>query len=166
MARVKYMGTSDVRYVPAGSDFGGRLTTPTQSDVVWDKHNNHVVNTDEVGLSPEAVQLLLTDTDFLDVSDLEVLPLSEGDKMFRGLSDTPRTGTLPPGYVEVGAIPSSQSVSSDPAAQEFASKVASPSNPVVTGGGVTNPASVPASTSAPASSASVTSTSAGSSKDS
>lgn len=131
MPRIKYMGTADVRYIQAGNDFGGRLATPTPKDVVWDQHNNFIVDTDELGLSSEAVELLLTDSEFLSVEGMEKIPLSEGDKMFRGMRDAPASGDLPPGFTSVGSIPTSQASSTAPEAKAFASTVTSAPDPVV-----------------------------------
>lgn len=148
MARIKFMGTADVRVLRAGDSLGGRLATPLARDIVWDKHNKFIVDTSELGLSEDVAKLLLTDSEFLDVTDLEVVPLSEGDKMFRGLSDEPHTGTLPPGYVKVASIPTSRDNVATPEAEAFAQAVTgTPADPVVTGTGVKAPAkSVPSST--------------------
>lgn len=89
MSKVKYMGMSDVRLVEAGEDFGGRLANPLENDVQWDKDNNWIVDTEEVGLPAEAVDLLVAEDLFLDVTDLEVYPVNQVQSTFYGLRDAP-----------------------------------------------------------------------------
>lgn len=87
MSKIKYMGSADVRRLNAGENFGGRLATPLSESVVWNAENNWVVDTDEAGLSAEAVALLSKEVGFLDVSDLELVPVNDNQKIFRGMSD-------------------------------------------------------------------------------
>lgn len=84
---VKYMGLSHVHRLDAGDDFGGRLKKPLANDVVFDESNRWVIDTDAAGLSKSAVEVLLTDPDFLDVSDLELIPVNEHQKVFKAMSD-------------------------------------------------------------------------------
>lgn len=86
---VKYMGSADVRLVESGEDFAGRLATPIDSTVRWDKDNSWVVDTEEVGLSPEAVALLVEEPDFQDVTGLERVPVNLVQSIFYGLKDAP-----------------------------------------------------------------------------
>lgn len=88
--KVKYMGSADVRLIEAGEDFAGRLATPVQETVEWNKDNGWVVDTDEVGLSAEAVELLVEEGQgFLDVSGLERVPVNQVQAIFYGLKDAP-----------------------------------------------------------------------------
>lgn len=107
--KLKYMGTSDYRVLEKGENFGGQLAEPLTKRVVWSPQNNHLVDTDEAGLSAEAVELLLAleglvygegntlsadeqdqDTgkvikEFKDVTDLKVIPPSLHQATFLGL---------------------------------------------------------------------------------
>lgn len=57
---IKYMGASHVRVLEAGEDFGGRLhNSPLPQRVEWNLANNHMVNSEEVGLSAAALEILL-----------------------------------------------------------------------------------------------------------
>lgn len=105
---VKYMGSSDIFALNPGEDFGGRLATPLSKQVVWDWHNNHVVDTGEVGLSDDAVGLLLKDEEFINVTGLETVPLGKAQILWRQMRDEPANGDLPPGYTKIGDLPTSQ----------------------------------------------------------
>lgn len=87
--RIKFMGTSDVREIPAGSDFGGVLSEPLAVDLVWDRNNNWVIDTDEFKSDvPKEVWDILLDTDptgFRDVSEYIRVPLNQHQKMFLGM---------------------------------------------------------------------------------
>jgi hypothetical protein len=108
MTLVKYMGSSDARHIGAGENFGGRLAAPLQKDVVWDWANNHVVDSQQVALSDEAVALLLEEGEFSNVTGLERVPLNRAQQLWRGMSDASRApGDLPPGFTSLGAIPTS-----------------------------------------------------------
>lgn len=86
--KVKYMGLADVRLIEAGEDFNGRLATPVAETVRWDKDNKWVVDTDEVGLSADAVAFLVEDGQgFLDVTDLERVPVNQVQATWYGLTD-------------------------------------------------------------------------------
>lgn len=87
MAKIKFMGTSHVRRIDKGETWDGRLAEATTVDVVFDDDNNHVIDTEELGLSPEAVELLLEDQHFKDVTDLKRIPASAGDKLWRGVKE-------------------------------------------------------------------------------
>lgn len=106
MAKIKYMGTSDYRVLEKGHDFGGQLADPLTKEVVWSPENNHLVDSDEAGLSAEAVELLLavegtvygegstlaegeqstarTIAEFKDVTDMKTIPSSLNQITYRG----------------------------------------------------------------------------------
>lgn len=101
--KIQYRGTSDVVRILAGEDWGGRLADPISQKVEWNRKNNHLVSTDDVGLSDAAVELLLEDTDrFLDVTDREVIPINGWQKMWGGMADaaTQVVGVAPVEEVE------------------------------------------------------------------
>lgn len=85
--KIKYMGSSHVHQLLAGDDFGGRLSTPLKEDVEFNEGNRWVVDAKKVGLSDSAVEILLDDPDFLDVSDLEMIPVNKNQQIFKGLTD-------------------------------------------------------------------------------
>jgi hypothetical protein len=90
MSKIKYMGSADVRLVEAGEDFAGRLATPLAETIQWDKNNNWVVDSEELGLSDEVVGLLLEEGQgFLDVTGLERVPVNLVQSIFYGLKDAP-----------------------------------------------------------------------------
>lgn len=85
MAKIKYLGTADRVVIKKGEKFAGRLADATTKDLVWDADNNHLIDSDEAGLSAEAVELLLEDTArFKDVTDLKRIPSSLNEQIFRG----------------------------------------------------------------------------------
>lgn len=85
--KLKYMGVSHAHTLDKGDDFGGRLAEPLSQTVSFDRSNNWVVNTDEVGLSEDAVAIILTDRDFKDVSDMPRIPLNKHQTTFLGMRD-------------------------------------------------------------------------------
>lgn len=85
--QVKYMGSADVRRLEKGEDFGGRLAEGIFSDIEWTRDNRFIIDTDEAGLSEEAVTLLLKEPDFRDITDLKRRPLSENERLFGGFND-------------------------------------------------------------------------------
>lgn len=93
MAKVKYMGVADVRSIPKGTDFDGRLADPTTKDLVFDRTNRWIIDTDEAGLSAEAVELLLEDDGFKDVTDLARIPSNEHQTTFLGHKKTDTAAT-------------------------------------------------------------------------
>lgn len=93
MAKVKYMGVADVRSIPKGTDFDGRLADPTTKDLVFDKSNRWIVDSEEAGLSEEALALLLEEDGFKDVSGLKVIPSNEHQTTFLGHKKTDTTAT-------------------------------------------------------------------------
>ena len=87
--RLKYMGSADVRIIEEGESWGGRLGTPLESQVVFNRENNRTVDASEVGLTDAAVKLLLEDPMFLDVTDQEIVPAGLNEQMFYGVPGTP-----------------------------------------------------------------------------
>lgn len=85
MPRIKYMGTADERIIEKGDNFGGRLADGLTAELKFDRSNNWVVDTDELGLSEDAVALLLEDDGFKDVSNLARVPANEHQKIFLGM---------------------------------------------------------------------------------
>lgn len=86
MAKIKYLGSADVARLEKGENFSGRLATPLSKDVEFTAANNHLIDTDEAGLSAEAVELILEDKDrFRDVTNLKKIPTSLNEQIFRGL---------------------------------------------------------------------------------
>src|SRR5688572_4002801 len=85
MAKIKYMGASHRHLLKKGDDFGGRLAEGISSEVVFDRSNNWVVDTDDAGLSEDAVKVLVESGDFKDVSDRATIPPNEHQKIFLGM---------------------------------------------------------------------------------
>lgn len=85
--KIKYMGSSDVRVISKGDDFNGRLPGGLEARVEFSRDNRFVVDTSELGLSQEAVDLLLTDDEMKDVSDLKRVPSNLNEKIFGGIVD-------------------------------------------------------------------------------
>lgn len=105
MSKIKYMGTADVVRLEKGENFSGRLAEPLAKEVEWDGANGHIVDSEEAGLSAEAVELLLEDTDrFKDVSDLKRIPASLNEQTFRGMKASTEAPNLvsPDGEAQVG----------------------------------------------------------------
>lgn len=88
--KIKYLGSSTVRRLEKGEDWGGRLAAPLETAVVFGDANRQLIDTDEAGLSDEAVELLLEDPDFKDVTDAKRIPSSLHEKMFLGHGATIR----------------------------------------------------------------------------
>lgn len=86
MAKIKYLGTADRVLVEKGENFSGRLADPLTKTVEWNVDSNHLIDSDEAGLSKEAVELLLEDKErFRDVTDLKKIPTSLNEQIFQGL---------------------------------------------------------------------------------
>lgn len=88
MAKIKYMGRSDVRVIEKNEDFGGQLAEKTTKEIRWDWDNKHIIDTDEVGLSETAVTLLLLDPELKDVSNLDRIPTNEAQQIWRAMPKT------------------------------------------------------------------------------
>jgi hypothetical protein len=98
MARIKYMGTSDIRRIEKGADFGGQLSKEAalSVDLQWDWDNNHIIDTDDEkfsGVSEEFWDLLLEDDAFRDVSDLKRIPTNGAQQMWKGMKKTDEAET-------------------------------------------------------------------------
>lgn len=86
MAKIKYLGSADRVTIKKGENFAGRLATPTTTDLVWEADKGHLLDTEGLDLSPEAIELLLEDkVRFKDVSDLQRIPTSLNEQIFRGM---------------------------------------------------------------------------------
>lgn len=102
MAKLKYMGVADVRRFKKGDDLGGQLGTPLPNDVEWNRANNWVVDTEEVGLSEAAVEVLTElrfnspdpevggidlggKAEFIDVTNAERIPVNAHQSTYLGL---------------------------------------------------------------------------------
>jgi hypothetical protein len=94
MAKIKYMGRSDVRVIEKNEDFGGQLAEKTTKEIRWDWDNKHIIDTDEVGLSETAVTLLLLDPELKDVSDLDRIPTNEAQQIWRAMPKTEDAKTV------------------------------------------------------------------------
>lgn len=88
MAKIKYMGRSDVRVIDKNEDFGGQLAEKTTKEIRWDWGNKHIIDTDEVGLSETAVTLLLLDPEMKDVTGLDRIPTNEAQQIWRAMPKT------------------------------------------------------------------------------
>jgi len=86
--KIKYIGIADRAVLAVGENFGGRLATPLTQEVVWDWGNRHIVDASKVGLSDDALTLLLQDDKrFLDVTDHEVIPLGLHEKVWKAAKE-------------------------------------------------------------------------------
>lgn len=93
--KIKYMGSSDIHFIDAGENWSGELAEPLSKRVQWDWDNNHVVDAEEAGLSDEALELLLEDSEnFRDVTDLKRVPRGQADKLWRGQRDNTNTNLV------------------------------------------------------------------------
>lgn len=125
--KVKYMGSSHEHSLESGDDFGGRLSEGLSSTVVFNRDNNWIVDTDEAGLSSEAVEVMIESGDFKDVTDLKRIPSNENQKIFLGMgaSEKNEEGAVPPGQDQPeGDEPATGSAEAD-------------ANPTTTAGGST-----------------------------
>lgn len=100
MARIKYMGSADIRVIDKGHDFNGRLVEGLSKGLVFSEANRWIVDTDEAELSAEAVELLVGDPDFKDVSDAKTIPSNLHQRMFKGHGAT--DALVPPTIAQVG----------------------------------------------------------------
>jgi hypothetical protein len=81
---IKYMGAADERSISKSDTFGGRLSDGAGADLVWNRDNHFIVDAEELGMSDEAVDLLLEDADFRDVTDLKRIPSNDNEVLFLG----------------------------------------------------------------------------------
>lgn len=96
--KLKFMGTSHEHHLDKGDDFGGRISEGIPQAVVFNRDNNWVVDTDEVGLSAEAAAVLTESGDFKDVTDLKRIPANEHQRIFMAM------GASEPNVAD-GAVP-------------------------------------------------------------
>lgn len=85
--KIKFMGISHEHNLLAGDDFGGRLATPLSRTIAFNRANNWVAEVSDEDLSSEALAVLLTDENFLDVTDMPRVPLNRNQTTFLGLKD-------------------------------------------------------------------------------
>lgn len=69
---VKWMGDSDVRIILKGDTFDGKLPAGLDHELRWNWENNHCQDVSD--LAPEVVDLVLAEPDFIDVTDMKVVP--------------------------------------------------------------------------------------------
>lgn len=82
MAKIKYMGASHVHTLEKGDNFGGLLSEGLSSDVVFNRENSWVVDSDEAGLSEDAVAILVKSGDFKDVTGKSRIPTNLHQQIF------------------------------------------------------------------------------------
>jgi hypothetical protein len=88
--KIKYMGTADVRVIPIGDMAGGTLPMPLDTEVVWDRSNNWVVDTDAeqyATVPPELWDYLVINDNFQNVSDFRQIPLNDHQRIFLAMKD-------------------------------------------------------------------------------
>lgn len=108
MPKIKYMGNSHVHQLLEGDDFGGRLATPLEKTVTFDRDNNWVVDAKEAGLSNEACEILISTDDFADVTKEKMIPLNGHQRMFLGMKDGTEDEDADYGTVVASATASSE----------------------------------------------------------
>jgi hypothetical protein len=85
VAKIKYLGTADRVILKRGENFAGRLADPLGAQVEWNAANHHLIDSEEAGLSEEALALLLEDdARFKDVTDMKRIPSSLNEQIFKG----------------------------------------------------------------------------------
>jgi hypothetical protein len=111
--KIKYMGTADIRRIEKSDDFAGRLPEKIGVELEWNWENNHVIDTEDdpySDLGDEVWELVLSEPDFKDVSDMKRIPLSAGEKLWRSLQE-PAVNVAPGGVAgEAGPTGSSGSL--------------------------------------------------------
>lgn len=85
MPKIKFMGSSHEHKLRKGDDFGGQLSEGLPNEVKFNRENNWVVDSDEAGLSEDAVKILVKTEDFKDVSDLKRVPTNVHQQVFLGM---------------------------------------------------------------------------------
>lgn len=85
--KLKAMGSAHEHTLAEGDDFGGRVSTRLSKEVVFNRDNNWIVDTDEADISDEAAKVLVESGDFADVTDLERIPLNECQRIFYAMKD-------------------------------------------------------------------------------
>lgn len=98
--KIKYMGTADVRRIEKSDNFNGRLAEKIGVDLEWNWENNHVIDTDDdkySDIGDEVWELVLSEPNMKDVSDLQRIPLGEAERMWRGMHEAGNVQTAPGG---------------------------------------------------------------------
>jgi len=92
MAKIKYMGSADIREIKSGTDASGQLQEKLPTDLVWDRDNNWLIDTSDdkyKGVAQEFWDLLLegdaSGKEFKDVSELKRIPTNEHQQIFLGM---------------------------------------------------------------------------------
>lgn len=91
VVRIKYMGASDTRQIPASDTFGGRVPDGIGVELEWSPENDHLLDIE--GLEPEILELLLDQYErdgsgdfipaFKDVTGTKTVPDNEWQKRWR-----------------------------------------------------------------------------------
>jgi hypothetical protein len=79
------MGMSHIHQLDKGYTFGGQLSEGIPKAVEFNRENGWVVDTEDAGLSDEAVALILADSDFKDVTDAKRVPTNLHQQTFLGM---------------------------------------------------------------------------------
>ncbi len=91
--KIKFVGDVDVRVIEKGETWGGRLSEPLDKELRWDWSNNHLLETDD--LSAEALELLLEDDEFVDVTNAKTIPVAAVAKRRLAMAENkPEVGAL------------------------------------------------------------------------
>lgn len=94
--KIKFMGSSHEHTLDKGDTFGGQLGEALPQNVVFSRENHWIVDSDEVGLSDAAIDVLTSTEDFKDVTDLQKIPTNLNQQMFLGMkgSDAGATAAI------------------------------------------------------------------------
>lgn len=84
--KIKYLGTSHARVLEKGETFNGRLPDGLPAELRWDNDNHFLVELDDK-VPSEAVELLLEDEQFKDVTDAKRIPISAAENLWYGVND-------------------------------------------------------------------------------
>lgn len=88
MGRIKFMGSSHEHRLVKGDDFSGRLSEGLSRDVVFNSANSWTVDTEDAGLSEDAVAILVESGDVKDVTSLKRIPTNTHQQIFLALPST------------------------------------------------------------------------------
>lgn len=90
--KVKYMGSADEATIPKGNTFGGTVSEPTTSDLVFNKANGWIVDVNDAGLTDAQIEALLEDSDrFKDVSGMARIPHNRHQTTFHARKSMGKT---------------------------------------------------------------------------
>ena len=134
---IKYMGSSDVCILEKGEDWNKRLADPLEKDVVFDKADGHIANVED--LSPEAVELILEDPRFKDVTSLKRIPANDHEKIFGAVADNPTPHLVNSGVDS--AVETKGEQGSGPTATTATALASTPGAAGTVGGSTSTPAS-------------------------